>query len=104
MLCSHCGNELVNPQARFSGHCGTPLVPSHPVTRLHPPSGAKTDSGLRPWLAEAAAGVLTIVGLFVYFMRPGPCDSIFEQTTPRLDTTLHFLNTNGEMVIGRDKI
>ena len=45
-----------------------------------------------------------IVGLFVYFTRPGPCDSIFEQTAPRLDTTLHFLKTNGEMVIGREKI
>ena len=82
-------------------HAAGPIASGHP---LHPPSGAKTDSGLRPWLAKAAAGVLTIVGLFVYFMRPGPCDSIYEQTTLRLDTTLHFLNTNGEMVIGRDKI
>jgi hypothetical protein len=103
MLCSHCGNELVNPQARFCGRCGQPLAPSHSVTRVHPASDAKTDSGSRPWLV-AAAGVLAIVGLFVYFTRPGPCDSIFEQTAPRLDTTLHFLKTNGEMVIGRDKI
>ena len=104
MLCTHCGNELVNPQARFCGHCGATLVPLHPVTRVPPTSGAKTDSGSRLWLAAAAAGVLVIVGLFVYLTRPGPCDSIFEQTAPRLDTTLHFLKTNGEMVIGREKI
>jgi hypothetical protein len=71
MLCSHCGNELVNPQARFCGHCRTPLAPSHPVNRVHPASGAKIGFGSRLWLAPAAAGVLTIVGLFVYFIDPG---------------------------------
>jgi len=104
MLCSHCGKELVNPQASFCGHCGATLSFSQAVTSSARASQAKARSGSRLWLPVAAAGVLTIVRLFVYFTRPGPCDSIFEQTAPKLDTTLHFLKTNGEMVIGRDKI
>jgi hypothetical protein len=104
MLCSHCGHEVANPQARFCGNCSAPLAPSPLADRVTPASPTKSDSGSRLWLGAAAAGLLAIVGLFVYFTRPGPCDSIFEQTAPRLETTLHLLKTNGEMIIGRDKI
>jgi len=52
----------------------------------------------------AAFGVMAILALFIYLNRPGPCDGIFEQTAPKLDTTIQFLKTNGEMVIGSDKV
>jgi hypothetical protein len=39
-----------------------------------------------------ALGVLAIIALFVYLTRPGPCDSILEQTAPKLDASIHFLN------------
>ncbi len=55
-------------------------------------------------LSTAVIGALVVVTLFVYLTRPNPCDSIFEQTAPRLGATLQFLKTNGEVVIGRDKI
>ncbi|MGH7879083.1 MAG: hypothetical protein ACREQD_06255, partial [Candidatus Binataceae bacterium] len=47
---------------------------------------------------------MAIVAFFIYLNRPGPCDSIFEQTAPTLGTSLHFLKTSGELVVGRDKI
>jgi hypothetical protein len=52
----------------------------------------------------SAFGVIGIIALFIYLNRPGPCDSIFEQTAPKIDTTIQFLKTNGQMVIGGDKV
>jgi hypothetical protein len=49
-------------------------------------------------------GLSLIVAYFVYSIRPGPCDGIFEQTAPKLDTTVRFLKANGEVVIGREKV
>jgi hypothetical protein len=52
----------------------------------------------------SAVGLMAVAALFIYVTRPGPCESIFEQTAPKLHTTINFLKTNGEMVIGRDKV
>jgi hypothetical protein len=44
---------------------------------------------------------LLIIIYFVYSIaRPGPCDGIFEQKAPKLDTTLSFLKANREVGIG----
>ncbi|HLW71417.1 MAG TPA: hypothetical protein VKS22_12435 [Candidatus Binataceae bacterium] len=55
-------------------------------------------------MSALAAGVLGVIAFFIYVNRPGPCDAIFQQTAPKLDTSLHFLKTNGDVVIGHDKI
>src|SRR6266849_1795980 len=56
------------------------------------------------FLVVAIIGLSLIVAYFVYSTRPGPCDGIFEQTAPKLDTTVRFLKANGEVVIGRAKV
>ena len=49
-------------------------------------------------------GVLAIIGLFVYVNRSAPCDSIFEQTVPRLSSSVQFIKTHGDLVIGSEKV
>ena len=55
-------------------------------------------------IVVAVIGLSSIIAFFVYITRPGPCDSIFEQTAPKLDTTVRFLKANGEVVIGQEKV
>jgi hypothetical protein len=51
----------------------------------------------------AVASVL-LIAAFMYFIRPQPCDGIFEQTAPQLNVKLGFIEANGEWAIGKEKI
>jgi hypothetical protein len=51
----------------------------------------------------AVASVL-LIAAFMYFIRPQPCDGIFEQTAPQLKVKLGFIEANGEWAIGKEKI
>jgi len=103
MVCTHCGHELANPKALFCGRCGASLIPPPPAESDSKRSSTRGAS--RQLLMIAVAfGVLAVVALFIYFTRPGPCDSIFEQTAPKLAITLQHLKTNGGVVIGHDKV
>ena len=104
MVCIQCGKELANPQARFCGKCGASQTRTRPVANTGPRTPSGNVRNRRLLVVTAACGVIAIIALFIYVTRPGPCDSIFEQTAPKLDATLHFLKTNGEMVIGSNKI
>jgi hypothetical protein len=105
MTCGKCGHEIVNPQARFCGKCGPPLSDFQaPGTQASPSPPKEARSSWRLGVTVSAVGVMVIAALFIYVTRPGPCDGIFEQTAPKLHTTINFLKTNGEMVIGRDKV
>jgi hypothetical protein len=59
-------------------------------------------------MIAVAFGVLAVIALFIYFyfknQPTGPCDSIFEQTAPKLAITLQHLKTNGGMVIGSQQV
>jgi hypothetical protein len=75
-------------------------------TQTSPTQQNDAGSSWRLGVTIRAVGVVVIVALFIYYVmpHPGPCDNIFEQTAPKLDTTVHFLKTDGEIVIGRDKV
>ena len=50
---------------------------------------------------------LILIAYFIY--RPvidllTPCDSIFEQTAPRVDAKVQFIKTSGELVIGPEQV
>jgi hypothetical protein len=51
-------------------------------------------------------GLLGLIGFFTYSVRPhaNPCDSIFEQTAPKLGVSLEYLKLHGGLVIGDEKI
>jgi hypothetical protein len=51
----------------------------------------------------AVASVL-LISAFMYFIRPQPCDGIFERTAPQLKVKLGFIEANGEWAIGKEKI
>jgi hypothetical protein len=98
---------------RFCGNCGAPISRSDSgasePTRPHPKviSQESPSSGALQKLivAALASGVLAIIFLYVHnTTSPNLCDSIFEQTAPKLGTTLALLKSKGEIVIGRDKI
>lgn len=88
---------------RFCGHCGASLIRPPPAEADSRRSAAR-GATRQPLVIAVAFGVLAVVALFIYFTRPGPCDSIFEQTAPNLAITLQHLKTKGGMVIGRDKV
>jgi hypothetical protein len=105
MTCGKCGHEIVNPQARFCGKCGASLSDFQATgTQASPAPLKEARSSWRLAVTIGAVGIMAIAALFIYLTRPGPCDGIFEQTAPKLVTTMHFLKTNGDMVIGRDKV
>ena len=104
MVCMQCGQELASPQARFCGKCGASQTKTQPVPNNSPRSPSTNTGNRRLWVVTAAFGVAGIIALFIYVTRPGPCDGIFEQTAPKLNTTIHFLKANGETVIGSDKV
>jgi hypothetical protein len=104
MVCIRCGHELANPEARFCGRCGASQTNARTTANDPPRKSPRNPRNRSLWMGIAACGVLAIIAFFIYVTRPGPCDSIFEQTAPKLDTTLHFLKTDGEVVIGSDKI
>ena len=113
-ICANCGREFKDPVVRFCSNCGAPISKSDSRTSEPTRSDPKVVSRESPssnssalqklMVAALASGVLAIILLFVYYNRPNLCDSIFEQTAPKLGTTLEVLKTKGEVVIGRDKI
>jgi hypothetical protein len=66
---------------------------------------SQTGGGMQKALIVfvAVASVL-LIAAFMYFIRPQPCDGIFEQTAPRLKVKLGFIEANGEWAIGKEKI
>jgi hypothetical protein len=57
----------------------------------------------KPLLIFIAAGFL-IAGIFVVFHRPGPCASIMEQTTQKLNLSVDVIKAKGALVIGGEKV
>jgi hypothetical protein len=57
-------------------------------------------------LVVALTAVLLTVIYFVYrgFSPHSKCDSIFEQTTDRLRSSLDVVKMNGDLVLGREKV
>jgi hypothetical protein len=80
------------------------LTPVERVPQAIPSQSRTRHSKGYPLLLVGVVGVLSIIALFLYQTRPGPCDSIFEQTAPELETTIHFLQSSGNMVIGPEKV
>jgi len=103
MLCARCGQKVANLRDRFWRRCVAMQIPFPPTSGGSPCSNAR-GAARQPLMFAVAFGVLAVVALFIYFTRPGPCDSIFEQTAPKLAITLQHLKTNGGMVIGSDKV
>jgi hypothetical protein len=56
-----------------------------------------------PLIIVAATGILLAI---IYFVNQphSKCDSIFEQTIPRLNTHLEFINIKGGLVLDREKV
>jgi hypothetical protein len=117
--CPQCGTVVRHTDARFCGKCGASLTnESSPREQRKSNTGGNdvtgTAAGKRVWVPIfiASLGILAIIGFFTYTTRlyfvhtarPGPCDSIFEQTAPRLQASVQFLKANGKMIIGYDKI
>jgi hypothetical protein len=58
-----------------------------------------------PVIVVMLAVVVIVIAWFVWSGRDhGGCDTIFEQTAPRLATTLDVIKSKGELVIGREKV
>src|SRR5437867_282073 len=58
-----------------------------------------------PLIIVAATAVSLAIIYFVYQgTGRSKCDSIFEQTTDRLSGSLKFININGELVLGRERV
>jgi hypothetical protein len=57
----------------------------------------------KPLMIFIAAGFL-IAGIFVVFHRPGPCASIMEQTSQKLNLSLDVIKAKGALVIGGEKV
>lgn len=57
----------------------------------------------KPLMIFIAAGFL-IAGIFVVFHRPGPCASIMEQTTQKLNLSVDVIKAKGALVIGGEKV
>lgn len=55
-------------------------------------------------IALVIVATFLIIGLFVVLNRSGHCDGIFEQAAPQLKVKLQLLKTNGEWVIGKEKL
>ncbi len=118
LVCTRCGRDINNPAARFCGSCGTPVPAADSATAReahHQPTAVarsaasvrtqKRGSSFRSlMIGVVVTGVLAIIGLFVYSNRPAPCDSIFEQTVPKLSSSIQFIRTHGELVIGSEKV
>jgi zinc-ribbon domain len=118
IVCTHCGRDINNPEARFCGACGTSIpaadlgAPREQNHRSAPAQrGAtavrnqKSGASFQHLVIGAiVVGVLGIIGLFVYSNRPAPCDSIFQQTVPKLSSSVQFIKTHGELVIGSEKV
>jgi hypothetical protein len=114
-VCAKCGRELKDPTMHFCGNCGAPIStlgsgasepirPDSKAASREDSSGSSSPFQTRIF-AVIAGGVLLIIFLYVRnTTRPNPCDSIFEQTAPELQTSLAQLKTKGDLVIGRDKI
>jgi hypothetical protein len=103
MLCYRCGQELANLQDPICQRCVATLI-RFPPTSVGPPRTSARGAARQALIFAVAFGVLAVIALFIYFTRPGPCDTIFEQTAPKLAITLQHLKTNGGMVIGSDKV
>ena len=117
LVCPHCGHDINNPAARFCGSCGKPVPltgspasdASHHAAPLDRGTAAvrdqKSGASFRNLMVGVVViGVLAIIGLFVYANRPAPCDSIFEQTVPRLSSSVQFIKAHGDLVIGSEKV
>lgn len=65
----------------------------------------KSQLPLAVLVIAATAVALTII-YFVYrtLLPHSKCDSIFEQTTDRLRGNLDVVKTNGELVLGRERV
>jgi hypothetical protein len=111
--CTNCGREFQHPGMRFCGNCGAPVSrsdsgasePTRPDSKVISQESPSSGALQKLIVATLASGMLAIIFLFVRSItRRYPCDSIFEQTAPKLGTTLALLKSKGEIVIGRDKI
>jgi hypothetical protein len=57
----------------------------------------------KPLMIVIAAGFLIAV-IFMYFNRPGPCATIKEQTTQKLNLSVDVIKAKGALVIGGEKV
>lgn len=57
----------------------------------------------KPLMIVIAAGFL-IAGIFAFLHRPGPCASIMEQTTQKLNLSVDVIKAKGALVIGGEKV
>jgi hypothetical protein len=57
----------------------------------------------KPLMIVIAAGFL-IAGISAFFHRPGPCASIMDQTTQKLNFSVDVIKAKGALVIGGEKV